>query len=62
MTSDDRLRFEALYALHQRTVWAYVRRRADPDAVEDAVAETFLVAWRRLDELPEGDRFRRYQR
>ena len=54
MISDDRLRFEALYALHQRTVWAYVRRRADPDAVEDAVAETFLVAWRRLEDLP-GD-------
>ena len=33
-------------------VAAYALRRTSPEAVEDAVAETFLVAWRRLDEVP----------
>ena len=43
---------EALFRGHYRDVAAYVRRRAEPDLVEDAVAETFLVAWRRLDDVP----------
>jgi RNA polymerase sigma factor (sigma-70 family) len=32
---------------------AYALRRASPDVARDAVAETFLVAWRRFDELSE---------
>ena len=48
----DELRLEALFRRHYRDVAAYVRRRAEPDLVEDVVAETFLVAWRRLDEVP----------
>lgn len=47
---------EVLFRSHYRDVEAYVRRRADPDLVEDVVAETFLVAWRRLDELPDEAR------
>ena len=43
---------EALFQRHYRDVATYVRRRAKPDLVEDVVAETFLVAWRRLDEVP----------
>ena len=43
---------EALFRRHYRDVAAYVRRRAEPDVVEDVVAETFLVAWRRLDAVP----------
>ena len=43
---------ETLFRRHYRDVAAYVRRRAEPDLVEDVVAETFLVAWRRLDEVP----------
>ena len=43
---------EVLFRSCYRDVEAYVRRRAEPDLVEDAVAETFLVAWRRLDEMP----------
>lgn len=43
---------ERLFRRHYRDVVLYVRRRAEPDLVEDVVAETFLVAWRRLDEVP----------
>lgn len=44
-------RFERLYEEHADAVRAYVRRRA-PAVAEDVAAETFLVAWRRLDEVP----------
>jgi RNA polymerase sigma-70 factor, ECF subfamily len=42
-------RFEELFDRCYWPVRAYVRRRALPAAVDDVVAETFLVAWRRLD-------------
>lgn len=48
--------FRALYADHGRAVLAYaVRRVRDPHDAADIVAETFLVAWRRLAEVPAGD-------
>jgi RNA polymerase sigma-70 factor (ECF subfamily) len=50
----DRAAFSALFARHYPAVWRYVARRAWPDAVDDVVAETFLAAWRRYDDLP-GD-------
>ena len=48
-------RFEALYAEHRACVLGYVLRRTDSthDAA-DVIAETFLVAWRRLDDAPTG--------
>ena len=49
-------RMEALFRRHYRDVAAYVRRRAEPDLAEDVVAETFLVAWRRLDDVPDDAR------
>ena len=48
----DEAKLELLFRRHYRDVAAYVRRRATPDLVEDVVAETFLVAWRRLDDVP----------
>lgn len=45
-------RLETLFREHYSGVAAYVRRRAEPDLVDDVVAETFLVAWRRLDDVP----------
>jgi RNA polymerase sigma-70 factor (ECF subfamily) len=44
--------FERLFSAHFRTVVAYARRRAAPAEADDAVAETFLVAWRRLEDVP----------
>jgi RNA polymerase sigma-70 factor (ECF subfamily) len=52
-------RFRRLFAATERELLAYVLRRVD--RVEDAadvVAETFLVAWRRLDKVPPGDEAR----
>jgi RNA polymerase sigma factor (sigma-70 family) len=52
-----RRRFEALYAQHYARVLGYVLRRIDgPDQAADVLADTFLVAWRRLDQVPEGER------
>jgi RNA polymerase sigma-70 factor (ECF subfamily) len=48
----DEARLEALFQRHYRDVVGYVRRRAGADVVDDVVADTFLVAWRRLDEVP----------
>lgn len=50
---DDRARLEELFRDHVHAVTRYVRRRAGSSAVDDVVAETFLVAWRRLDRVPE---------
>jgi len=52
-------RFEALYAAHHPQVFGYVMRRCErADDAADAIAETFLVAWRRLDDAPTGDQLR----
>jgi RNA polymerase sigma-70 factor (ECF subfamily) len=45
-------RFRSLYADHFDQVLRFARRRTDPAGADDVVAETFLVAWRRLDDVP----------
>ncbi len=48
-------RFNRLYAEHGRDVLAYALRRSPgPEDAADVVAETFLVAWRRVGEVPPG--------
>lgn len=54
MTSGD-TRFAELYERYGRRVYAYCRRRTDVDRVDDAVADTFLTAWKRIEEVPKGD-------
>jgi RNA polymerase sigma-70 factor (ECF subfamily) len=44
---------ERLYDEHAPAVAAYARRRADASVAEDVVAEVFVVAWRRLDQVPD---------
>lgn len=52
-------RFDRLYVAYGRAVLAYaLRRTATEQDAADVLAEVFLVAWRRLDEVPstEGGR------
>lgn len=49
-------RFEVLYRENYRAIFAYVYRRLGQHTseVSDVVADVFVVAWRRLDEVPGG--------
>jgi RNA polymerase sigma-70 factor (ECF subfamily) len=50
------VRFEAVYAANHAPILGYaLRRTTRPEDAADVLAETFLTAWRRLDELPDGD-------
>jgi len=46
-------RLKAIFRRHSHAVAEYVRRRVAPELADDVVAETFLVAWRRLDDVPD---------
>jgi RNA polymerase sigma-70 factor (ECF subfamily) len=54
MANDDS-RFVEIYKSHYRSIYAYLRRRLAADLVDDAVAETFLVAWRKVNLIPSGE-------
>src|SRR5438552_2969448 len=47
------VQFERLYRKHVAAVAAYALRRSSPEDAADAAAETFVIAWRRLAEVPE---------
>lgn len=47
------LRFERIWSDNARAVLRYAYRQVPRSEVDDVVAETFAVAWRRLDEIPE---------
>jgi len=51
-TGSRRTKFEQLYEEYRLPVLAYCTRRVGPSDAPDACSETFLVAWRRLDDLP----------
>ncbi|MBO0825116.1 MAG: sigma-70 family RNA polymerase sigma factor [Actinobacteria bacterium] len=49
-------RFDALYEAYRADVVSYCTWRADSASdAQDAVADVFLTAWRRLDDVPAGD-------
>jgi RNA polymerase sigma factor (sigma-70 family) len=52
MTDGDKERFERLYRQNFRAVLRYALARLEPERAKDATAETFLIAWRRLPDLP----------
>jgi RNA polymerase sigma-70 factor (ECF subfamily) len=55
--SDHRTeRFERLFRAQYPVVAGYLRRRVEPGLVDDLVNEVFLVAWRRLDDVPPSPR------
>jgi RNA polymerase sigma-70 factor, ECF subfamily len=50
---EQRRRLERVFAEHAAAVRAYAARRIAADVVDDVTSDVFVVAWRRLDELPE---------
>jgi len=50
--TSPQVRLTRLVEEHHRTVVAYAARRVGPQAAADVAAETFAIAWRRVDELP----------
>ena len=57
--SERQERFRRLYAGQFDPLLGYALRRVDrPEDAADVVADTFLVAWRRIDDVPEGDEAR----
>jgi RNA polymerase sigma factor (sigma-70 family) len=54
-TEKRRTLFDRLFEQHFRPILAYAPRRVDePADAADVAAETFLVAWRRIDDVPTG--------
>lgn len=52
---DDRARrFEQVFAEVYEPLRRHAQRRIDASLAQDVVAETLLVLWRRLDQVPEG--------
>ncbi len=55
MQDPDNERFRELFTEHFRPIYGYALRRAPtPELAADAAAETFVVAWRRLADVPAG--------
>lgn len=55
MSQSDEERFRALHHAHFRDLLGFaLRRTTTPDDAADVVADTFVVAWRRLDDVPPG--------
>ena len=53
---DDRgLRFDPLFKSHHAAIYRYCARRLGGPDAEDAAADVFAVAWRRLDDMPPDD-------
>ncbi|WP_245642443.1 RNA polymerase sigma factor [Nonomuraea candida] len=51
--TDDAHRFTGMYDECRQRVWAYVVARAGRQVADEVVSETFAIAWRRLDDVPE---------
>ncbi len=51
-SDEARKYFESLYKEYCQRVLAYCTRRTDSVDAADVCSETFLVVWRRLDEVP----------
>jgi len=56
---DPRAAFDELFRATRADLLAYlVRRSASAEDAADLLAETYLIAWQRLDTVPRGDRAR----
>jgi RNA polymerase sigma-70 factor (ECF subfamily) len=53
-TADAARKLDALFGACERRVLAYAMRRTSTTAdAEDAAAETFTIAWRKIDQVPD---------
>ena len=50
---DEQAEFRALFQRNYEDLVRFVERRVHPLAAEDVVAEVFLIAWRRLQDVPD---------
>lgn len=48
--------FDELYTRHYPALVRYIARRGGRGAAEDIAAEVFVIAWRRREDLPRGDK------
>jgi RNA polymerase sigma-70 factor (ECF subfamily) len=55
MTTPQRHAFHGLYEQHYPNVLAYCIRRAGHTDAQDVAAEVFMIAWRKIDEVPADD-------
>jgi RNA polymerase sigma-70 factor (ECF subfamily) len=56
--TDSGLRFDSLFEANYDGIYRYCVRRLGPSDAEDATADVFAVAWRRLDQMPTDERSR----
>lgn len=54
-SQERRDRFRSLYEANYHRILGYALRRTNQNDATDVVAETFLVAWRRLEDVPQGE-------
>lgn len=47
--------FRGLYDRHYDAIHSYFVRRSGTSSAQDLTAEVFLVAWRRIDDVPRGE-------
>jgi RNA polymerase sigma-70 factor, ECF subfamily len=50
---DEEQRFTAIYEATRSRVWTYVVSRAGQAVADEVVSDTFMVAWRRFDDIPD---------
>jgi RNA polymerase sigma-70 factor (ECF subfamily) len=53
--SEGEIRFVQLYQSYGKLIHAYCARRTTSSQAADAVSEVFLVTWKRIDDVPQGD-------
>jgi RNA polymerase sigma factor (sigma-70 family) len=59
VASDERAHFEQLFRDTRTSLLAYVMRRSQSaEDAADVLAQTYLVAWERLDAIPAGEQAR----
>src|ERR1044072_4297904 len=50
---DEHERLTAIYDQYAHRVYAYALRHCGPGGADDVLAETFAIAWRRRDKVPD---------